>query len=336
MKDQIRIVNWLLTRKCNLKCSYCSIIKDYDSIPYEYPSMDYYYKNEMSTEYIIEFLSMLKKHNPNAFNIFYGGEPFLRKDLSKIINYCNNENIHYTIITNNSNKIQPLIKKLLRNVEYITGLTSSIDPIYNDDKNDDKVKKSLSALKMFQEYKGVIKDLVAEITVTNDNVKYLYQLVCTLSEIGISSSITFVDISKNEYYDFSNIKDESILVNRSTELKNQFDMILKDKLDIHMGKSLINKIWNILPANYNCNLENDLHNITIEADGTLRTCLRIKGVECPSMLATTLFNKDNFKRFKFLLRTDKLSYCKKCNWTCPIMSSMDNKVNDLLHSDRRN
>ena len=52
--SKIRIVNWLLTRRCNLNCSYCAITKNYKNKPDEYPDIYYYHKNEMDTETIIK------------------------------------------------------------------------------------------------------------------------------------------------------------------------------------------------------------------------------------------------------------------------------------------
>ena len=111
----IHIVNWILTRRCNLKCEYCRIIRNYENQPKEYPSIGYYVKNEMSTEVIKRSLLKIKKHNKNCFNIFYGGEPALRKDLGEIINFSNENNIHYTVISNNT----PAIKKYIDNQIFI-------------------------------------------------------------------------------------------------------------------------------------------------------------------------------------------------------------------------
>ena len=89
----IRIANWLLTRRCNLRCEYCAIVQNYENKPEKYPDMRHYYVNEMKTEYVIKGLHKLHIHNPDMFHIFYGGEPLLRKDLYEIINYCNEKKI---------------------------------------------------------------------------------------------------------------------------------------------------------------------------------------------------------------------------------------------------
>ena len=92
-ENMIRIVNWLLTRRCNLKCDYCAIVKNYEGKPNEYPDMAHYLQNEMTTSDVIDGLMKFQQHNSDIFHIFYGGEPTLRKDLPAIITFCNKNNI---------------------------------------------------------------------------------------------------------------------------------------------------------------------------------------------------------------------------------------------------
>jgi len=339
---KIRIVNWLLTRRCNLNCSYCAITKNYKNKPSTYPDISHYHKNEMSTEYVIKGLRKFKEHNPDCFHLFYGGEPLLRPDLPDIINYCNKENIHYTIITNNSPEIQPMLKKLFEKTDYVTGFTGSVDPIiFDKNASGDILDKSLAGLKALTRYKDSIKDLVAEITVSNDNVEYLYDLVYMLSEQGINSDITFIDIAKNPYYDFSNITDEKSLVHQSETLAKQFEKIHDAKLDTHMGKDLNKKIWNILPSNLDCEIEKGIHNLTIDSDGSIRLCLRIAGGITNRINLERLFteNGELIEVLRLYMIMDKNQFCERCNWTCMIHSKMvdnnEDKIGSLLHSDKR-
>ena len=344
MKDKIQIVSWLLTRQCNLKCSYCGIIKDYKGKPQSYPDMKHYHKQEMTTEYVLDTLAKIKSHNPDAFHLFYGGEPLLRKDLWIIINFCNDFNIHYTIITNNSDEVQPMIERLLSKVDYIQGLTSSVDPLILDDDSltdTDRYKKCVAGIERLQKYKGKINDLVAEITVDNTNIDHLYNLVKMLTDMGINSDITTVDIKKNQYYDFSNVEDESLLVQKSQKVKDIFQKIIDDKLDVHMADTLLMKIWDILPANHDCELHKNVHNMTIDADGSARLCLRVRGVMTPNIKAYDCFMSDTYKlhpTYKEFIKLDK-ELCDKCNWTCQIMSKMlsesTEKVENLIHKERR-
>jgi MoaA/NifB/PqqE/SkfB family radical SAM enzyme len=342
----IRIANWLLTRKCNLDCDYCAIVKNYSDKPNEYPDIQYYHKHQMNTEYVIEGLKKCRIHNPDMFHIFYGGEPLLRKDLGDIIEFCNKNKIHYTIISNNSRTIEPLIRFLFEKIE-VEGFTASIDPVFlqkGDEVLDkDRWLKSIGGVELLSELKPYCKDVVAEITVTNDDVHLLYELVKTLSEkFGINSDITFVDIAKTPFYDFSNIKDENLLVKRSPVLAEQFQKLMDSDFDIHMKNSLLPIIWEILPSELDCSIEKSIHNITIDSDGSIRLCLRIRGVHTPKLVTINnlLDNKGKMSSIAHAaIKKDKREYCKFCNHTCQIMSKLidtrDSGVDQLIHSERR-
>jgi MoaA/NifB/PqqE/SkfB family radical SAM enzyme len=339
----IRIVNWLLTRKCNLSCDYCSIVKNYENKPMQYPNMSYYFKNEMDTGTVIRGLKRIQKHNPTAFHIFYGGEPLLRKDLWEIVNYCNQNNIQYTIISNNTPNIKPLIEKLINKVGRLKGFTASIDPVFHQEcLTEDRIIKSISGFENLIYMKKYCDDVVAEITVMKSNQLYLYDLLERLSKEKINGDITFIDIAKSPFYDFSNIKDEEVLVKQSPELANQFQKLMDSQLDIHMKQILLPAIWEILPSEMDCEIEKNLHNITIDSDGSLRLCLRIRGIYTPMFV--DLENFIDYKTgeitslFKQMIRDDKKTYCMKCNHTCLLMSKYIEKTEEtdsLVHSDRR-
>lgn len=339
--NKIQIVNWLLTRRCNLRCEYCRLIRNYKNKPLIYPDITYYSKYEMRTNNITYGLERLKKHNPDCFMIFYGGEPTLRDDLYQIVNYCNENDIHYTIISNNINEKKT--EELLSKVDYVQGYTASIDPIiYISGQNSDIAKKSIQGIQKLTELKDKIRDVVAEITVTNDNLVYLYPLVKELTNRGINSDITFVDIAKSEFYDFSNIENRDILVQQTKELKEIIDRIISEKLNVHMRETLLPMIYENLPSQFDCGLDRDFHDMCVDADGSLRLCLRIRGLVMPYRYNVhSILNDDgtiNSEINKFV-KMDKDSYCKGCNHSCYMMSKMisDNEEtsNNLIHSEIR-
>ena len=351
--SQVRIVNWLLTRKCNLECEYCAIVRNYDRKPWAYPDMKHYLKNEMPTQVVIDTLAAFKVHNPDVFHIFYGGEPLLRPDLPEIINYCNENEIYYTIISNNTPEIQPMIKRLFDKVDFVEGFTSSVDPIFNEvgdadnpDAREDRIQKSIEGLRRLKEIQGAgkVKDVVAEITVMQQNQLFLHQLIQELSADEIYSDITFVDIAKSPYYDFSNVWDKSALVYPTFELAEELIDITSDvNLLVHMGDILVPRMFNTLPSNFDCGLEDGLHNISIDADGSIRLCLRIRGVATPTFNVGELFDTHYpeliSKHVYNAIVADKYHYCKLCNHSCLMMSqhfdTTDEQVDDLVHADKR-
>ena len=349
--NQISIANILLTRRCNLSCEYCRLVKDIPEVS-EYPLMSHYKNNELTSGEWIEIIRRLKANNPNVFLVIYGGEPFIYDGLSDILNYCHNENIFYTVISNNTDGVQNRIEKVRNEIGGIfRGFTSSVDPLVLDPLKDcsiekirqpdfnltldkleriisnssDIYKKSYYGLKRLIEMKksGKAEDVVAEITLTKDTVKYLYNLVKLLSDNNIYSSITVLDDQKTKYYDFSSIVDTNLLVEKTQEVRDQFDKILNDKsLLIHIPE-LLNNLYDMLPSNGCCELNNDIHNVTIDADGTFRLCLRIRGTESVKLSLDSVLDFDGTVQKEFVdnIRKDFFKYCKLCNWTCSCIMS---------------
>jgi len=343
--NNVQIVNWLLTRYCNLKCNYCGIIRhpvyeinDRETI--RYPSLLHYANNPISPETVINSLREFKSFNPYCFHIFYGGEPFLYTGLSDILKFCNDNNIYYTVITNNTLDMQKRMYEILKDIKYYQGISASVDPIiYSDNphiQNSDRYKKSVLGLESLKKIKKdkICDDLVAEITLDKYNIDYIYRLAEDLTKHGIFSSLTFIDIKKSPYYDFSNITDKNYLLHKSDELYNKLSELIDAGFLIHMGEELIDRVFDILPDNLDCELEKFNHNLTIDADGSIRLCLRIKGIETPKYNISEYFDK--FSEIHKALINDKKNYCKGCCWTCPIMSKLtvdDDFNRNILHID---
>jgi len=326
MIDKVQIVNVLLTRKCNLRCSYCKIVRDIPEVP-SYPTIDYYNRNELKPEQWIEIIKRIVKNNRNVFFIFYGGEPFLYKGLSDILIYCNDNKVNYTIISNNTDSIQTIIYDTYHKVKKFSGFTSSVDPIIVSDlpEDSDIKKKSKSGFERLSQIKksGMSDDVVAEITVTRSTILYLYKLVKMLSDNGIYSSITTLDIQKNKYYDFSTVTDSNELVEQCPEIRSEFDKILKDKsLLIHIPE-VLDRLYRDLPSNMKCSIFNNVHNMTIDSDGSFRLCLRIRGHLAPNLCLDNVIDSEGViqKQFKQKLLIDYNNFCEGCNWTCIYFSN---------------
>lgn len=337
----IKAISWILTRKCNLKCDYCGISRNKKNSPY--PNLEYFFKNEMSTEFVLKGLEWFKYHNPNCFHLFYGGEPLLRNDLPTIINYCNKNNIFYTIITNNCDQIKDRMKELFSKVDYVAGFTISIDPIIHQyDGTSHRFNKSVQGLTnlltYMNTYRKMIFDPVAEITVDNNNIDHLIPLIKNLTSRGINSDITVIDISKSEFYDFSNVSDTSYCLHKNNEIIEIFNKIISsNEFDVHMKEILLPKILEILPSELDCQVDKNIHNLTIDSDGSVRLCLRIRGIETPTKKLLDYIDSNGTIKEDLInnIRLDKSKYCQKCNWTCPLMT-LEEDNNEMNHIERRN
>ena len=339
----IQIANLLLTRRCNLNCSYCNLVKDYNDKPNEYPSMKNFRDNELTGEQWCDILQRLKAHNKDIFIILYGGEPFLYKDLDKILVYCYKENINYTIISNVTGCIVwKRVWDLFYKYGKYRGFTSSVDPIVMmperkvPGKYKDIYLKSINGLNKLIKIKsfGLSNDVVAEITILKETIPYLYNTVKELSQHGIYSSITAVDARKSQYYDFSSVDiKDGCLLEKTEELKKLFSRLFNDsvegKLKIHIPE-VLPELYKYLPSNYKCKIDKQYDNVSIDPDGTFRLCLRIRGKTTPRVDYREAISTKGVisKELMNAIKSDYMELCEACNWTCVLMSKsgFSNKI----------
>ena len=334
----INIVNCLLTRRCNLQCSYCQISGNINTPlkPTEYSPAKYYYENEKNVDWWIDNLTKIWRHNNDVFFILYGGEPFLRYQmLAELVIHLNNLGAHYTIISSCNEGIKRNIFSFFDIVSRVDGFTASIDPGFflkkgetRKDFVEDEDYKSCTGYTTLKDLmrQGLVRDPVAEITCDKDTIHQLYDTIVRLTADGITSDITMIDVAKNNYYDFSNITNSENLVHQSPEVLAVFDKIMKDStLKVHMKDYLLPRIYKALPSNMDCEIEKDIHNLSIDSDGAIRLCLRIRGRHCVKYQVGDLldFSGDPSELYQTIheaMGADKDSLCKDCMWSCMMMS----------------
>jgi len=332
MINQIWVANILLTRKCNLACSYCNIVRNYADMPVDYPKMSHYHLNEMNASEWIDLIGRIMANNPQCFFILYGGEPTLFKPLAKILKYCNDNNVAYTVISNNTDMAKKKIYEIYEKIGPFRGFTSSVDPIaFMPDRTDDIVLKSRAGLENLTVMKndGIAEDVVAEITVTKESLPFLIQMVEELSNRNIYSSITAIDDQKTPFYDFSNVKADALLPKNEKVLKIFEEIISRaeaGELLVHIP-NVLNNLYESLPSNMKCDLNKDVHNVSIEPNGNFRLCLRVRGIKAAQMSYKQVISSKGELSTKFVnaIQEDYQNYCRGCNWTCVSMTNKENR-----------
>jgi len=94
-------IDWAITNKCNLRCIHCTGMME----------------NELSCERALTLIDEIKELNPEWI-IIEGGEPFLRKDIFKILERVNIHNLKTYIITN----ALLLNKEIIKNIKEMENL----------------------------------------------------------------------------------------------------------------------------------------------------------------------------------------------------------------------
>jgi len=323
------IVNLLLTRVCNLKCSYCRIIRDYKNKPEEYPSISYYYTHIKDYKYWLNLVKFLSDFNDDVFFLLYGGEPTLYPEFDILVKEMYKLKVPFSVITNGTKQ-----DKIFELIDYLPGLTASVDL---GSIGGDREKKTMLGLEMLRKAKEIrpTLDNVAEVVLDSQNYKNLPKLVEIAKQYNFRISLTIIENPLNEYYDFAEPSDENLLLKQDQldEIYNMIQDIKKTEPEILLTPEAIETV--IRSGNngiLKCNPHN-LYSLTFDADGKLRTCLRIRGIEVPNIDVEYYINNDDLNGFidSYIkaMSKDMDKLCEGCSWTCMFMPK-SNFVGDFI------
>lgn len=284
---KIRRATFFITRGCNLRCSYCKV-----------PSIRGI--KILNTEQIFKSLDIIKDLGAEIV-ILFGGEPFTRPDLEKIIDYCDEINIYYALVSNSTLPLS-FIPKL--------NYTASIDTDIIDNK--DNVIKSIAGFKRLKELKGKVKDLSANIVIYKQNIDKIIPLVKKLNRAGFWSILELAHSGNEKYWIYrSNCPD--ILVKNKSKIKKLCDELLKMKkrgFKIHNSDSYLETLPDNLDLKWKCQ---EPYNLVIDEDGKLLTCQDFAGSKKFSIFDLP----DKLENFRKQWKRDK-SKCKGCFWSCQV------------------
>lgn len=174
-----------LTRRCQLSCRGCNVI----NFQSEY---------EMTTNEWKEAFDIMDSYDVGFVPIF-GGEPTLRDDLPKLVEYLNSIDMPHTVITNSI--------RLLEDDEYydrlidsnpwgiscsVNSVTDLKDTEYSDEV---KTKKGVQLLQKLID-DGYDGDLVANMAMTAENLDEIPKMIVWATERGIYSILTGFHVSE--------------------------------------------------------------------------------------------------------------------------------------------
>ncbi|MBL7196989.1 MAG: radical SAM protein [Candidatus Omnitrophica bacterium] len=164
-------VYFSITNRCNLRCQMCDISKD--------PSSE---ENELSTNRIKDIISQIRDMNVKHL-IFSGGEPFLRNDLLKLVEFAVLNNIKMVDIISNGTLLKDdIIERLIKiKLNHITvsldGLSATNDKI----RGKGTFKRSEANIDRLNYYKSKYNSsfptLGINFTVMNENIDDMLPMV---------------------------------------------------------------------------------------------------------------------------------------------------------------
>jgi len=257
----------LWSRKCSLRCPYCSMANGRG--------------NTLSVQQWCDGIDNLKALGC-GFIAFYGAEPLLEfEKLPPVVQYAEENGIHTTVIT--SGNVPNFSEKLKVLYEYGSkslSMSHDIRPLANSSKK--KSDKALNYLSCWQT-KPNIRDSAAIVTLTRKNYSYLIDFAKTLTQFDIW---TFFDLihwdrgqpgSKCRTYD--GIEDLKFKKMDIRPLVRILEDIIYQKQNIkihtspHFCQLLIDNPTMLLDYNWNCaNYDVFPSWVTVDCNGLVYPC----------------------------------------------------------------
>lgn len=283
-----------LTKRCNLSCKHC--FRDYDD------------GKDLSTEDWIDIIDGLYESGVCSVKIT-GGEPFIRSDLSIILDYLEQKYINYIIYTNGC--FEERYIQWLKNLKYLDLVRVSVDGI--PETND-----SIRGLGVWDKAITTIKKLEANnipcelnYTVSRQNYVEIPILSKIIREANISAPIHtgFIKCAgKAKYNDKHCFYDNKSIYEVATIIKG-YESQLSNLSKLVLLKPIY---YELFGDSYGCPAGRT--SMTIKQDGTVIPCgvLPKKDFQCGNILKDGINSVWNSRCMISLNEIPVAEQCKNC------------------------
>ncbi|MBI5232831.1 MAG: radical SAM protein [Deltaproteobacteria bacterium] len=302
-----------LTRKCNLKCQYCKIIKT--DLP-----------EELTTEKWLEVFDILALLGTRFINIA-GGEPTIVPGLIKMIKHLNKyKHIEYSIVSNsvfNEKRLDDMVQAGLRS--YV----ASIDVIGSTDQTLHDLKKSSAGMGMLEKLKRKgVPYLCANIVISGTNINVVMDVVRHLLDNDIWVNICPVIWGKGDNWETIETADENYRLR--PEHKARLEMIAQELIDMkRAGRPIVPTETYLkgipdfgIGLEWKCYSSEDPSSpprLIIDADGRLMTCINMRGEVSKRFSIFDLLDEKKYRGFIELWWQD-VKTCQGCYWSTMVMA----------------
>jgi len=302
-----------LTRKCNLACQYCKIIKTV--LP-----------DELTTEQWIEAFDILDSLGIRFVNIA-GGEPTILKGLGDMIRHLNdNTGMRYSLVSNsvfNRRKLDELVDAGLKT------FVASIDVLEHDERDLGNLRKSGAGLKMLEtlQARGV-PELCGNIVINGRNIRNVMSVVRYLNDHGFWTSICPIVWGKGDQWDEVEKADESYRLTEKHRgmLKEIADELLEMKRQgarILATEGYIRNMttWGI-HCDWKCYRERKSPyppRLFIDADGSIMSCINFRGRTVAKYSIFDFRDPGVYDRY-ISEWWDDVADCEGCYWSTMYMA----------------
>lgn len=305
---------WEIIYNCNLKCDFCNVWNDKE-----------YNQKELDTEKSLKLIDELSDVGIVFLNIT-GGEPLLKKDIVKILNYAKQKGL-YVSMNSNGLLLKDRILELKNCLDALHISLDSADPLVHD-----KLRGKKSYGIILENIKLAKKsglNIAVNMTVSKENMNGVFDMTKLTEKLGVDLFLTPVSVIPTEFKDRS--KSKQLILNNQEYV--EIVKLLKQKFThIKTSDAYLDFVCRSGFNSFQCKASNvSLH---IKPDGSLT-------------LPCGYFPKHKFqwnKSIKEIISSTKYtackpsgtySFCKDCTLSCffiPTVMLKISKWSSLLKS----
>jgi len=310
LKDTWQKCRVMLTRKCNIRCPECAVIRYRE--PYR-----------LSLEQWFRVFDILKKYRV-GFVVLYGGEPLLCPELPEIVRYLNSIKLSHTIVTNATLAVKnpdKYLKPILKAEPY--GFTTSVNMIRDFRRDIDSELKSEVGFQLIQQLKkeyGDAMDLCVNGVVSRVNIEQIPEYIQFFTEKEIWSIFVLLHLARKEdgmYWWYRAIENEETAKWRfkpsDKERLQRFAEWIEDNYNNLLLHNSIEyfKAWSLDEAIHQCWKCKYWTYPNINPDGTLMQC-----VDRPLSRPINILELEDEEKEKEVLRSmrETIASCPGCFW----------------------
>jgi MoaA/NifB/PqqE/SkfB family radical SAM enzyme len=305
-------VQFYITSRCNLACEQCNII--YSDAKHQ----------EMNISQINKVAENLKKIGVNIV-LLIGGEPFVRKDIDKIVKAFTNKNIHVRMQTNGIATEQQLTNCVNAGGKDISISLDTLEPEIQDTINGGFKKSWERAIKTIAMVSNIFPDNSTAFfnsVIMPKNINSIEKVIKFATKIGWGVSLVPVHVSepshpmgyrtldyeKNVTFNDNQELEIKLLIKRLKDLKKNYNLYDSDEYLDDIENFLLNKPINWRKKNNNVCDSPNLY-FAISPSGTLKVCCDYEA------LKNIYVYDDNFPNLFFSGEIQKIVYpiTNNCN-----------------------
>ncbi len=228
MNNNLKIISWNITRRCNLSCNHCYLPAIYKNSDRQEVNPSY----ELSTSKALQVIDQIADVNPEVMLILSGGEPLLRKDIFELAVQASDRGMMVVVGTNGMLIDYDTVSRLKQSG--VSGVSISLDS--STPETHDRIRLSEGSWQKAIEAINLCRsaDLSVQVNtmITRNNIHEIDEIIEYARSLGVNVFSPFFLVCTGrgeELTDITPLQYEGVLSLIANKQRNRGDMMIRTR-----------------------------------------------------------------------------------------------------------